>query len=435
MKLPLKKRKYLEIFFLNGLEEATTKVDKEIGDSFAVHNDNDIELKPQIIYTEGNSLDNEESDNSLDGVISILYDVKLFDKFLDDPVSELEVSFISEEGNKNDNVDDDILGDNLSELISNAGDADADGDLDTCGDLFDKNYKLSDSEIEGEIDIEKKIDNAKNFRNKGSFFMNPVLSESVLVTPEDERNSNFVHLLDKTTFNNNLETVAEINLFQLAGGGSSSCPFKKVKRGGLRHFFSNEMRKFCHLHEKPVGKRLSKQRKEFLDNPVTLGDLTPRKAPRPNLHYYKDFINVRPNKFDDKIVQELLKVSLQPRIHHRRSSNQLTRKIKSVTDVPDVFGNLDDTFDINDDNNNKNVGESSKLISSSLTPSSSSSKSSLLSQSLSSSIHPPSPPALFSDFSFDSISSAVQFNDTNLDNNNSEVAEEFNSSQSMPSFL
>merc|ERR1719474_143882 len=435
MKLPLKKRKYLEIFFFNGLEEATTKVDEEIGDFFAVHNDNDIELKPQIIYTEGNSLDNEESDNSLDGVISILHDVKLFDKFLNDPVSDLEVSFISEEGNKNDNVDDDILGDNLSELISNAGDADADGDLDTCGDLFDKNYKLSDSEIEGEIDIEKKIDNAKNFRNKGSFFMNPVLSESVLVTPEDERNSNFVHLLDKTTFNNNLETVAEINLFQLAGGGSSSCPFKKVKRGGLRHFFSNEMRKFCQLHEKPVGKRLSKQRKEFLDNPVTLGDLTPRIAPRPNLHYYKDFINVRPNKFDDKIVQELLKVPLQPSIHRRRSSNQLTKKIKSVTDVPDVFGNLDDTIDINDDNNNKNVGESSQLISSSLTPSSSSSKSSLLSQSLSSSFHPPSPHSLLSNVSFDSISSTVQVNDTNLDNNNSEVAEEFNSSQSMPSFL
>jgi len=449
IKLPIKKRKYFEILLLNDDPDVVYDNTRKI------FNDNDNELVPLIVHNEVKDFKNElsgnynqtikeqnqnafETSNTYINVYTIIQDAKSFDHILEDPVSDFEVSFNdfsdsgennnanAEKGAQNDDVD--VLGETLLELISNADDNE--DDLDSCTDLFENNYKIKDTETEEQtIDIQQKINNTKIFREKTSSFINPALGESVLVAPKDDRKLNFLHIMDKTTFTNNLETIAEVSLFELAGGGSSSCPFgaQKVKRGGLRHFFHNEMKTFNYLHPKSVDKRLRKQRIEFLENPVTLQDLTPRKAPRPKLHFYKDFINVRANKFDDKIVQELLKIPLQPRIHPKNSSTHEINKKRKMTSryVPDVFGNLDDTSDTKDDNNN----ESSDLVSSTLSPPSS--ESSILSQSLSSSFlsHQNS------NVSMDSSSSISQFNDTNLNINNSGVTEEFNSSQSMPSFL
>ena len=103
----------------------------------------------------------------------------------------------------------------------------------------------------------------------------------------------FLHSVDKTTFEDKLDTIAEINLFQLAGFSNAE-PFslQKLKRGGLRQCFKTEIENFKQVHPTSVNELFKNQKEAVRDKSIILPDKT-SKNPRPRFKHYKDFITIR----------------------------------------------------------------------------------------------------------------------------------------------
>ena len=227
----------------------------------------------------------------------IVCEIHQFDKIIKNPVEDFETSSSEEEDEDPDGCDLDILGENLIELLSSPGDVDDADDVeedsaDSDSALRESNYKFKEENDLTQHEIQERVERAVTSTQSVVSLEVEETGEKFVLNPPDTRPPTFLHQVDKETFDKKMETLAEVNMFKLAGwtGTEVYAGLKVVNRGGLGYCFSKDMAEFQEVHKESVKKLLDSQAAEVERRPVEMSSLTPRKPPKPKFRHYKDFI-------------------------------------------------------------------------------------------------------------------------------------------------
>ena len=241
----------------------------------------------QSTFVGNESEEEEKEEDSEDEEINeVVNDVHQFDSMLVNPVEELDSS-------SEDEADLEDMAGELLQLLSDSSTAGEERDDREVSVLQESNFQFSDNpELEEEAVLER-VDRA-------------VASTDSLVTVEveetgdvfalntpDLRAQTFLHKVDKPTFDRQLDTLAEINMYRLAGWQGNVTYERSKKRGGLRACFSQDMQHFEEVHRRSVKRLHQTQAAAAESRPVQLSSLTARNPPKPKLTHYQDFIALR----------------------------------------------------------------------------------------------------------------------------------------------
>ena len=161
--------------------------------------------------------------------------------------------------------------------------------------LRESNYKFKEENDLTQDEIQERVERAVTSTQSVVSFEVEETGEKFVLNPPDTRPSTFLHQVDKETFDKKMETLAEVNMFKLAGwtGKEAYGGLGRVRRGGLGYCFSEDMKQFQEVHKKSVRKLFDSQAAEVELRPVEMSSLTPRKPPKPKLPHYKDFTQLR----------------------------------------------------------------------------------------------------------------------------------------------
>ena len=264
------------------------KSSDSLEDTSDVHNDVpqfDSVLQSTFVGNESEEEEKEE-DSEDEEINEVVDDVHQFDSMLVNPVEELDSS-------SEDEADLEDMAGELLQLLSDSSTAGEERDDREVSALQESNFQFSDSpELEEEAVLER-VDRA-------------VASTDSLVTVEveetgdvfalntpDLRAQTFLHKVDKPTFDRQLDTLAEINMYRLAGWQGNVTYERSKKRGGLRACFSQDMQHFEEVHRRSVKRLHQTQAAAAESRPVQLSSLTARNPPKPKLTHYQDFIALR----------------------------------------------------------------------------------------------------------------------------------------------
>ena len=263
------------------------KSSDSLEDTSDVHNDVpqfDSVLQNTFVCDE--SEEEKEEDSEDEEINEVVNDVHQFDSMLVNPVEELDSS-------SEDEADLEDMAGELLQLLSDSSTAGEERDDREVSVLQESNFQFSDNpELEEETVLER-VDRA-------------VASTDSLVTVEveetgdvfalntpDLRAQTFLHKVDKPTFDRQLDTLAEINMYRLAGWQGNVTYERSKKRGGLRACFTQDMQHFEEVHRRSVKRLHQTQAAAAESRPVQLSSLTARNPPKPKLTHYQDFIALR----------------------------------------------------------------------------------------------------------------------------------------------
>ena len=264
------------------------KSSDSLEDTSDVHNDVpqfDSVLQSTFVGNESEEEEKEE-DSEDEEINEVVDDVHQFDSMLVNPVEELDSS-------SEDEADLEDMAGELLQLLSDSSTAGEERDDREVSALQESNFQFSDNpELEEEAVLER-VDRA-------------VASTDSLVTVEveetgdvfalntpDLRAQTFLHKVDKPTFDRQLDTLAEINMYRLAGWQGNVTYERSKKRGGLRACFTQDMQHFEEVHRRSVKRLHQTQAAAAESRPVQLSSLTARNPPKPKLTHYQDFIALR----------------------------------------------------------------------------------------------------------------------------------------------
>lgn len=264
------------------------KSSDSLEDTSDVHNDVpqfDSVLQSTFVGNESEEEEKEE-DSEDEEINEVVDDVHQFDSMLVNPVEELDSS-------SEDEADLEDMAGELLQLLSDSSTAGEERDDREVSALQESNFQFSDNpELEEETVLER-VDRA-------------VASTDSLVTVEveetgdvfalntpDLRAQTFLHKVDKPTFDRQLDTLAEINMYRLAGWQGNVTYERSKKRGGLRACFTQDMQHFEEVHRRSVKRLHQTQAAAAESRPVQLSSLTARNPPKPKLTHYQDFIALR----------------------------------------------------------------------------------------------------------------------------------------------
>ena len=264
------------------------KSSDSLEDTSDVHNDVpqfDSVLQSTFVGNESEEEEKEE-DSEDEEINEVVNDVHQFDSMLVNPVEELDSS-------SEDEADLEDMAGELLQLLSDSSTAGEERDDREVSVLQESNFQFSDNpELEEEAVLER-VDRA-------------VASTDSLVTVEveetgdvfalntpDLRAQTFLHKVDKPTFDRQLDTLAEINMYRLAGWQGNVTYERSKKRGGLRACFTQDMQHFEEVHRRSVKRLHQTQAAAAESRPVQLSSLTARNPPKPKLTHYQDFIALR----------------------------------------------------------------------------------------------------------------------------------------------
>ena len=264
------------------------KSSDSLEDTSDVHNDVpqfDSVLQSTFVGNESEEEEKEE-DSEDEEINEVVNDVHQFDSMLVNPVEELDSS-------SEDEADLEDMAGELLQLLSDSSTAGEERDDREVSALQESNFQFSDNpELEEETVLER-VDRA-------------VASTDSLVTVEveetgdvfalntpDLRAQTFLHKVDKPTFDRQLDTLAEINMYRLAGWQGNVTYERSKKRGGLRACFTQDMQHFEEVHRRSVKRLHQTQAAAAESRPVQLSSLTARNPPKPKLTHYQDFIALR----------------------------------------------------------------------------------------------------------------------------------------------
>ena len=264
------------------------KSSDSLEDTTDVHNDVpqfDSVLQSTFVGNESEEEEKEE-DSEDEEINEVVDDVHQFDSMLVNPVEELDSS-------SEDEADLEDMAGELLQLLSDSSTAGEERDDREVSALQESNFQFSDNpELEEEAALER-VDRA-------------VASNDSLVTVEveetgdvfalntpDLRAQTFLHKVDKPTFDRQLDTLAEINMYRLAGWQGNVTYERSKKRGGLRACFTQDMQHFEEVHRRSVKRLHQTQAAAAESRPVQLSSLTARNPPKPKLTHYQDFIALR----------------------------------------------------------------------------------------------------------------------------------------------
>ena len=264
------------------------KSSDSLEDTSDVHNDVpqfDSVLQSTFVGNESEEEEKEE-DSEDEEINEVVNDVHQFDSMLVNPVEELDSS-------SEDEADLEDMAGELLQLLSDSSTAGEERDDREVSALQESNFQFSDNpELEEEAVLER-VDRA-------------VASTDSLVTVEveetgdvfalntpDLRAQTFLHKVDKPTFDRQLDTLAEINMYRLAGWQGNVTYERSKKRGGLRACFTQDMQHFEEVHRRSVKRLHQTQAAAAESRPVQLSSLTARNPPKPKLTHYQDFIALR----------------------------------------------------------------------------------------------------------------------------------------------
>ena len=264
------------------------KSSDSLEDTSDVHNDVpqfDSVLQSTFVGNESEEEEKEE-DSEDEEINEVVDDVHQFDSMLVNPVEELDSS-------SEDEADLEDMAGELLQLLSDSSTAGEERDDKEVSALQESNFQFSDNpELEEEAVLER-VDRA-------------VASTDSLVTVEveetgdvfalntpDLRAQTFLHKVDKPTFDRQLDTLAEINMYRLAGWQGNVTYERSKKRGGLRACFTQDMQHFEEVHRRSVKRLHQTQAAAAESRPVQISSLTARNPPKPKLTHYQDFIALR----------------------------------------------------------------------------------------------------------------------------------------------
>ena len=264
------------------------KSSDSLEDTSDVHNDVpqfDSVLQSTFVGNESEEEEKEE-DSEDEEINEVVDDVHQFDSMLVNPVEELDSS-------SEDEADLEDMAGELLQLLSDSSTAGEERDDKEVSVLQESNFQFSDNpELEEEAVLER-VDRA-------------VASTDSLVTVEveetgdvfalntpDLRAQTFLHKVDKPTFDRQLDTLAEINMYRLAGWQGNVTYERSKKRGGLRACFTQDMQHFEEVHRRSVKRLHQTQAAAAESRPVQISSLTARNPPKPKLTHYQDFIALR----------------------------------------------------------------------------------------------------------------------------------------------
>ena len=263
------------------------KSSDSLEDTSYVHNVPQFDSVLQSTFVGNESEEEEKEEDSEDEEINeVVNDVHQFDSMLVNPVEELDSS-------SEDEADLEDMAGELLQLLSDSSTAGEERDDKEVSGLQESNFQFSDNpELEEETVLER-VDRA-------------VASTDSLVTVEveetgdvfalntpDLRAQTFLHKVDKPTFDRQLDTLAEINMYRLAGWQGNVTYERSKKRGGLRACFTQDMQHFEEVHRRSVKRLHQTQAAAAESRPVQLSSLTARNPPKPKLTHYQDFIALR----------------------------------------------------------------------------------------------------------------------------------------------
>ena len=310
----------------------------------------------------------QETDVDDDEVINdIICEVHHFDEIIKNPVEDFDTTSSEDEDEDTDDSDLDLLGENLTELLSNPADVDVDADdgdsADSNSALRESNYKFREENDLNQHEIQEKVERAVASNHSLVSIEVEETGDMMALTSPDTRPSTFHHQVDRETFNKKMETLAEVNKFKLAGwtGTESYGGLKKVRRGGLRYCFSEDMVQFKEVHKESVRKLFDSQAAEVERSPVQMSSLTPRNPPKPKLPHYIDFIQRGPKRFKPAVVDQLLKslLSKPPGFKERKMRGRKTNFIDEDTEEEEEAEDGSDTETLTNTDAEKSPSRSS----------------------------------------------------------------------------
>ena len=242
----------------------------------------------------------EQPEDESDDVIQVVDDVHRFDSLLNNPVEELENSSESEPSSDEsepdcDDSELDAIGGELLELL---GDSDTNTEPvaeDNAEDeaLQESNFQFSEGGDLDEADLEERVERAVDCSESLVTAEVKETGEMFALTTPDTRAQTFLHKVDRSTFQERLDTVGEVNLFRLAGWQGKVTYEQSKRRGGLRDCFSQEMKHFQEVHSQSVKRLVSRQASAAEGEPVEVSSLTVRVPAKPKLTHYQDFTSLR----------------------------------------------------------------------------------------------------------------------------------------------
>ena len=264
------------------------KSSDSLEDTSDVHNDVpqfDSVLQSTFVGNESEEEEKEE-DSEDEEINEVVNDVHQFDSMLVNPVEELDSS-------SEDEADLEDMAGELLQLLSDSSTAGEERDDREVSALQESNFQFSDSpELEEETVLERVDRAVASTDSLVTVEVEETGDEFALNTP-DLRAQTFLHKVDKPTFDRQLDTLAEINMYRLAGWQGNVTYERSKKRGGLRACFTQDMQHFEEVHRRSVKRLHQTQAAAAESRPVQLSSLTARNPPKPKLTHYQDFIALR----------------------------------------------------------------------------------------------------------------------------------------------
>ena len=264
------------------------KSSDSLEDTSDVHNDVpqfDSVLQSTFVGNESEEEDKEE-DSEDEEINEVVDDVHQFDSMLVNPVEELDSS-------SEDEADLEDMAGELLQLLSDSSTAGEERDDREVSALQESNFQFSDNpELEEEAVLERVDRAVASTDSLVTVEVEETGDEFALNTP-DLRAQTFLHKVDKPTFDRQLDTLAEINMYRLAGWQGNVTYERSKKRGGLRACFTQDMQHFEEVHRRSVQRLHQTQAAAAESRPVQLSSLTARNPPKPKLTHYQDFIALR----------------------------------------------------------------------------------------------------------------------------------------------
>ena len=240
----------------------------------------------------------EQPEDESDDVIQVVDDVHRFDSLLNNPVEDLENSRESEPSSdesepNSDESELDAIGGELLELLTDSNTEPVVEDDSEDETLQESNFQFSEGGDLDEADLEERVERAVDCSESLVTAEVKETGEMFALTTPDTRAQTFLHKVDRSTFQERLDTVGEVNLFRLAGWEGKVTYEQSKRRGGLRDCFSQEMKHFQEVHRESVKRLVSRQASAAEGEPVEVSSLTARVPAKPKLIHYKDFISLR----------------------------------------------------------------------------------------------------------------------------------------------
>ena len=264
------------------------KSSDSLEDTSNLHNDvPQFDSVLQSTYVGNESEEEEKEEDSEDEEINeVVDDVHQFDSMLVNPVEELDSS-------SEDEADLEDMAGELLQLLSDSSTAGEERDDREVSVLQESNFQFSDNpELEEEAVLERVDRAVASTDSLVTVEVEETGDEFALNTP-DLRAQTFLHKVDKPTFDRQLDTLAEINMYRLAGWQGNVTYERSKKRGGLRACFTQDMQHFEEVHRRSVKRLHQTQAAAAESRPVQLSSLTARNPPKPKLTHYQDFIALR----------------------------------------------------------------------------------------------------------------------------------------------